>query len=314
MKGVEALTDAAVRTLAERYAELVDELEIPTGDPLLVLPNGEFFPDRFTGDAPSVERLAARIQGYAGLEDVQVETRVSGELALEGGGCGTGGCGTGSCATPSAGSGESEARLERTADGYLVRVPAAELAHPIVLTARLATSFGAISLLERHPSGATLVADPAEAELAAVALGFGVLLLEASYMYKKSCGGPSVSSGTALSCQELAVLFALSVAREQHSLRAALGELGTTQRVVVKDAAALVAECPGLVKLLRENPARAAHGEFKLRDGRSLWSRLFGGGSKPKSEEARLAAALVALERGASVDELAELVGPADGK
>jgi hypothetical protein len=314
MGGVEALTDAAVRTLAERYAELVDELEIPVGDPLLVLPNGEFFPDRFTGDAPSVERLAARVQGYAGLEEVSVDTRVSGEMSLEAGGCGTGGCGAGSCATPATGSGESEARLERTVTGYVVRVPAAELAHPIVLTARLATSFGAVALLERHPSGAELVADPAEAELAAVALGFGVLLLEASYLYKKSCGGPSVSSGTALSCQELAILFALSAAREGHSLRAALGELGTTQRVVVKDAAALVAECTGLVTLLRENPARAARGDFRLRDGRSLLSRLFGARSKPKSEEARLTAAMAALERGASVDELAELVGPADGK
>jgi hypothetical protein len=235
-------------------------------------------------------------------------------MAFESGGCGTGGCGTGSCATPAAGSAENESRLERTADGYVVRVPAAELAHPIVLTARLATTFGAVTLLERHPDGAALVADPAEAELAAVALGFGVLLLEASYMYKKSCGGPSVSSGTALSCQELAFLFALSAAREGHSLRAALGELGTTQRVVVKDAAALVAECPGLVTLLRESPARAARGDFRLRDGRSAWSRLFGAKKKPANEAARLDAALAALERGASVDELAELVGSADGK
>ena len=90
---MEALNDAAVRTLAERYAELVDELEIPAEEPLLVLPNGEFFPDHFVGDAASVERLAARIQGYAGLEDVRVDTLVSGEMAFESGGCGTGSSG-----------------------------------------------------------------------------------------------------------------------------------------------------------------------------------------------------------------------------
>jgi hypothetical protein len=310
---VESLSDEAIRTLAERYAEVVDALAIPAGDPLLVLPNGEFFPDKFTGDAQSVERLAARIQGYAGLEDLAVDARLSGEAALDAAGCGTGGCGSGACATPATGASTGEPRLERIGTGYVVRVPAAELGHPIVLTARLATAFGAIALLERHPEGATLIADPAEPELAAVALGFGVLLLEASYLYKKSCGGPSVSSATALGCDELAVLFALSAAREKHPLREALGELAATQRAAVKDAALVVDECPGLVKLLREEPGRAAQGQFKLRDGRSLWSRMFGR-SKPKSEADRIEDALAALERGASVDELHRLVGPADGE
>ena len=309
---MEPLNDHAVKTLATRYAELVEALAIPAGEPLLVLPNAEFFPDRFTGDAASVERLAARMQGYAGLENVTIETAVSGEPAVSEGGCGTGGCGTGACATPKAES--EEPRLERLEGRYLVRVPAAELAHPIVLTARLATALGAIALLERHPEGATLVRDAAEAELAAVGLGFGVLLLEASYQYKKSCGGPSVACGTALGCQELAVLFALSAAREEHSLRAALTELGTTQRALVKDAAALVAESPTLVRLLRDSPTRVAFGAWKLRDGRPLWSRWFGKSKRPKSEEERLSAALAALERGASVDELADLVSPADGE
>jgi hypothetical protein len=109
-------------------------------------------------------------------------------------------------------------------------------------------------------------------------------------------------------------VFALSVAREEQSLRAALGELGTTQRVVVKDAAALVAESPALVRSLRERPLRVAHGDFKLRDGRSWLTRLFSGRSRPKNEEERMTAALAALERGASVDELAELVGSRDGE
>jgi len=311
-RALEPLADSSIRTLAGRYAELVEALAIPAGEPLLVLPNAEFFPDRFTGDAASVERLAARMQGYAGLESIAIETGVTGEPAVGEGGCGTGGCGSGACATPKLEG--NEPRLERLDGRYLVRVPAAELGHPIVLTARLATALGAIALLERHPEGATLVRDAAEAELAAVGLGFGVLLLEASYQYQKSCGGPSVACGTALGCQELAVLFALSVAREEHSLRAALGELGTTQRALVKDAAALVAESPTLVRLLRESPTRVAFGDFKLRDGRPFWSRLFGGKRRPKSEEERLSAALAALERGASVDELAELVSPGDGE
>jgi hypothetical protein len=309
---VEPLSDSAVRPLVEHYAELVDALAIPAGEPLLILPNGEFFPDRFTGDAQSVEGLAARMQGYAGLENVNIDVGVSGELVTGEGGCGTGGCGSGACATPAVEI--KEPRLRRTEQGYAVRVPAAEIGDPIVLTARLATAFGAIALVERHAEGEALVRDARQAELAAVALGFGVLLLEASYVYKKSCGGPHVTHATELGGPELAVVFALSVAREEHSLRAALAELGTTQRVLVKHAALLVSESPALVRALRENPARVACGNFALRDGRSWFGGLFKSRPRPQSEEARLSAALAALERGASVDELAELVGPRDGE
>jgi len=313
---VEALPDNAVRRLAETYAELVHALRIPAGDPLLVLPNGEYFPDRFTHDRASVERLAARMQGYAGLEDVTIELEVAGELAEPGAaGCGTGGCGTGACATPAQSAGDgSLPRVEHRDGRWLFRVPAAEVKDSIVLTSRLATSLGAVALAERHPEGIERAAEPGLAELSAVALGFGVLLLEASYMYKKSCGGPSVGRGTALDCRELSLVFALSVAREEQALGSALAELGTTQRAVVKEAAAIVAESPTLVRLLREDPARAARGDFRLRDRGPFWSRLFGRRARPASKEARLEAALSALEGGASVDELARLVGPADGE
>ncbi|HWP09146.1 MAG TPA: hypothetical protein VNN72_25560 [Polyangiaceae bacterium] len=314
LKGVEALSDTDLRRLAVSYAELLHGLRIPTGDPLLVLPNAEFFPDRFTHDGPSVERLAARMQGYAGLEDVSIELELAGEPPLmEAAGCGTGGCGSGACATPQA-SEASLPRLERSAERWLLRVPAAELKDPILLTARLATSLGAVALAERHPEGLAHAANPESAEVAAVALGFGVLLLEASYVYRKGCGGPSVGCGTVLGLSELAVVFALSLAREKHSLGKALGELATTQRALLKDAVTLVAESPSLVRLLREDPARAARGDFRLRDKGPFWSRLFGRRDRPKSKQARLDAALSALERGASVDELADLVGPADGE
>ncbi|HEV8550710.1 MAG TPA: hypothetical protein VGQ57_16810 [Polyangiaceae bacterium] len=310
---MEALSDEVVRTLAERYAETVAALGIPAGDPLLVLPNGEFFPDRFTSDAPSIERLVARLQGYAGLEALDIGVNLLGDAPVtEGSSCGTGGCGSGACATPSVGS--AHARVERTPERWLLHVPAAELGDTIVLTARLATSLGAIALVERGAPAAARLADGSEPELAAVALGFGVLLLEASYVYRKSCGGPSVACGTALGCSELAVLFALSVAREGHSLRSALGELGTTQRAVVKAAAGIVADSVSLVRLLKETPERVARGDFRLREGGSFFGKLFARRSRPKSENERLEAALAALERGASVDELASLVGPADGE
>jgi hypothetical protein len=307
MNDVEGLDDQAVRALAQRYATIVDELELEAGEPLLVLPTAEFFPDRFTGDEASVGLLAARIQGYAGLEDVRVDTRLSGAAATksDGGSCGTGGCGTGACATGPE-SDVAEPRLLRAEGGYVLNVPGAELGHSIVLTARLATAFGAVALAERRDPGDA--GEAGDAELAATALGFGVLLLEASYLYSKSCGGPSVQRATSLGLDELSLLFALSVAREGHPLRAALAELGTTQRALVKSAAAVVSESPGLVELLKKNPARAARGDFRLRDGRSLVSRLFQR-SRPKSEDERLTDALGALESGASVDEVADLLG-----
>ncbi len=310
---MEALSDADVSELAERYAELVEALAIPAGDPLLVLPTAEFFPDRFNADAASVERLVARMQGYAALESTSIDVKLFGDApSVEGSACGTGGCGSGACETPAVTI--TLPRVERAFDRWVLNVPATEVHDSILLTARLATSLGAIALIEREPAGAARVGDAAAAEIAAVALGFGVLLLEASYVYRKSCGGPSVACGTALDCRALSILFALSAAREKHSLRAALAELGTTQRALVKDAGTLVAESATLVRLLQEAPERVARGNFKLREGGSLWSKLFGSRARPKTEADRVDAALAALERGASVEELARLVGPADGE
>ncbi|HEX6764884.1 MAG TPA: hypothetical protein VF103_05385, partial [Polyangiaceae bacterium] len=306
------LDDAAFRALAQRYARLVEELELDSGEPLLVLPNAEFFPDHFTGDAASVERLVARMQGYAGLEALELRVALVGEPAeASGASCGTGACGAPGCG-PATSDGSAGPRIERTTDGYLLRVPAEELRHSIVLTARLATSLGAVALVERHPRGTELAGDPAHAELAATALGFGVLLLEASYLYSKSCGGPNVQRATAIPTEELATLFTLFLAREGHALKNALAELGTTQRAVVKAAWVLLDESPSFVALLKKHPERVARGDFSLRDGRSLFSKLFGRAKRSNGATSaeREAAALSALEHGASVDELEDLLGP----
>ncbi|HEY3495420.1 MAG TPA: hypothetical protein VGK73_12065 [Polyangiaceae bacterium] len=306
---MEPLSDSAVSSLAVQYARMVAGLELEPGEPLLVLPTGDFFPDRFTGDQASVEGLCARIQGYAALEHVNVQALVVGTREPKaGGGCGPSGCGSGACSTSD--TSEAGPRIERSADRWLLRVPVSEVENSIVLTARLAASCGAVALVERHPRGAELAGDPTQTELAATALGFGVLLLEASYLYSKSCGGPSVQRGTALGADELAVLVALSLAREEHSAKAALAELGTTQRALLREALAVVDESPGLVRLLREKPERVARGDFRLRDRGSFFARWFGKKPTQASAADREALALQALERGASVDELAELVAP----
>ncbi len=60
---------------------------------------------------------------------------------------------------------------------------------------------------------------PELAEATAVALGFGVLLLEASFLYRKSCGGPQVGRATALDHGSLSILLP-TLSRARRALRA----------------------------------------------------------------------------------------------
>ena len=172
----------------------------------------------------------------------------------------------------------------------------------MVLTARLSTALSAIVCVENEVAedvGAEL------AETAAVALGFGVLVLEASYLYRKSCGGPSVGRATALDCRSLSALFCLYLAREGLAPRAARSELGATQRALIDSAWLVVDESPTLVGALKNDLDRVAAGRFPLRDGGSWLGRLLGKRKAANREDE----ALAALERGASVDEIATLLG-----
>ncbi len=297
---MEPIDDSEVALVARRYAQTVAELDVAPGEALLVLPNGDFFPDLFRGDAESLEALIARLSGYAGLEH-DVGLKLSGDAAN----CDDGGCGTGACG-PSAPVGGGVTRPVRAGDSWFVEVARTDLGDPIVLTARLATAIAAICSVERAD-----VADAAlaveQAELAAVALGFGVLTLEASHLYKKSCGGPQIARATALDCRALSIALCLFLAREQLSPKLARAELAPTQAELVGQAWEIVAHSPSLIEGLRVHPARVAAGRFTLRDGGSWLGRLFGKRASSRSREDQ---ALAALERGASVEEVATLLGP----
>jgi hypothetical protein len=291
---------ARISLVVKRYAEALTALELTPGEQPLVLPTAEWFPDEFTQDQESLERLLARMQGYAGLEAVDIDVSLSG--AVQSSACGTGGCGSGACGTEKA---PTEApRLQARDGGYSISMPAQALAHPIAFTASIARMLGCVRLIE---SG---VAEPdaASSELAAVAMGFGVLLLEASYLYSKSCGGPSVGSATALPLGDLAMPFALFLLSEGHKPRRAMSELATTQRAVVDEAWALASSNKALVQHLRERPERVARGDFSLSEARSWFSRLFSAGRAKKPRDAE-AAALSALERGEDLDSVAALLG-----
>ncbi|HET9959161.1 MAG TPA: hypothetical protein VFQ61_31945 [Polyangiaceae bacterium] len=295
-----------LRPVVVGYAQVLAQLELEPGEQALVLPNGEWFPDKFTGDADSLSLLVARMQGYAGLEEIEIETALSGETA-EGSSCGTGGCGSGGCGTSSTKKVEAPT-LTKTARGYLIEVNASAMSHPIAFTAAIARMLGHVRLLEAGKDDPNAKETGVEAaELAATQLGFGVLLLEASYLYSKSCGGPSVGKATVLSCPELALALACFLDFEGQKPRAALAELATTQKAALDEAWTLVQSNPELIQKLKSHPNAVASGKFQLKESRSWLSRLFG--QKPSRPKDSAQAALEALERGDSLEHVEALLG-----
>jgi hypothetical protein len=290
---------SSLRLVVQRSAEATAILGLKAGEQPLVLPNAEWFPDKFSQDHASLELLVARMQGYAGLEHAQIEVVLVGAEPL-GNDCGSGACSTGGCGSPKP-SAEGP-RLSAMPGGYRLEMPAAALNHSIAMTASIARMLGQLRLAE----AGRLEVSPELAELAAIALGFGVLLLEASHIYSKGCSGPSVGSATALSASELALPFALFLAREGHKPRPALQELSVTQRSLLDEAWALTQTNRSLVERLIERPADVAAGEFRLVEARSWLSRLFGRGEK--SGKDRDERALAALERGENLDHVAALL------
>ncbi|HEY4160289.1 MAG TPA: hypothetical protein VGM29_19385 [Polyangiaceae bacterium] len=279
------------RALIAGYARVLDCLGELARERPLVLPTAEFFPDLFTGDAGSVQRLLERVQDHAGLSDMAISARVFG---VDDASCGSGACG--SCG-PSASSEPTDMPSERLSDGgdsWLLNLSVTELTQPVVLTTSLVRGVTLAALREADQTPTDLDAEAA-VDLGAVALGFGALALEGSYIYRKSCGGPSVARVTALGPSELAIPFALFVALGEHSPRAAGKHLSVTQREAFDEAWALIDSNRKLTSVLARDRGRVARGEFELKQSGSLLSRLFGGKSA-RTDELDPHATLNALE------------------
>ena len=292
------VTESLIRRLASFY----DRLGCEIGDRPLVLPNGTFFPDTFTDDEGSVEKLMRRMQRHAGLEDIPIELRIlspkcadcDGNCDCSKGGDTTGsahkckhesahsqssGCNAGACGTcgPEPEQDPTEPRLVDLGDGWRVQIPVAELRNNILLTANLAKTLGLIFLLDTRLPGQVLDEATLDVacETAGVALGFGGLLLAASYLYTKSCGGPRVAQLTKLNCGELALMTTLFAARGGHKLRELKKLLAVTQVSALDEASELLRNNPAIVETLRTRPVDLSAGNFKLSDGRGLWQRWF---------------------------------------
>lgn len=298
------------RELVERIARLREGRREEFGERPMVLPTAEFFPDEFSADQPSVEKLVRRMQAHAGMSDIPIDVRViapEGEESGEDASCGTGAC----CSAP-APTAEGLTRLVDGGDSWTLNVPALEVGHPVVLTANIARALGFVFLKETESDEAP-IEEPAEAsaDLCAVELGFGELLLEGSYIYTKSCGGPSVATVTALSTPELAIAFSLFCAVGGHPIKRALGELGATQKSALGEARGLVDSNPELVDSMKRTPELVALGHYELEEARPWLMRAFGRKKKQPVEE--LAPRPAPRPRAASPadDELKDLVAEA---
>jgi hypothetical protein len=275
----------ALRGVVERVARLRWRLGDELGQRPLVLPTAAFFPDEFRGDVASVRRLVTRMKRHAGIADIPTRTRVVG-LDEEAGGCADGSCAPGRAGAHGCGSGCGAAHVEPTApverlvdagDTWRIAIPAEEIRSPVVLGTNLARLLSFVFLAETLPEGQS-VDPPADvtADLTGVLLGFGVLLLQGSYIYRKSCGGPSIARATKLGTGELAVATALFAKLGGHSARAAQRELDTTPATALGAARSWVDSNPALVEALRDDPARVARGDFPLSDTRPWLVRVLG--------------------------------------
>jgi len=296
-----------IRAVIQRHARIRSRYSSELGRRPLVSPNGKYFPDAFHGDAASAARLTARMQEHAGMSDIPIRTALvtlSADGEVEPASCSSGACGV----PQSAGLGV--ARLVDEGDGWLLQIPAPELRHPVALTTNLARSLAFVFLVETKFEDEVLE-PPVDvtADLTAVALGLGGLLLQGSYIYAKSCSGPRVTRVTKVLLPELAIATALFAASEGHELGPLLSELDPTQKHLLTEADRLVRANRRLVSLFAEQPERIARGDFELEEPSSILNSLRRGLSVlTSSSTSRSAAPLPPIDPGLELDELESLL------
>lgn len=270
---------SALRFVVGEYASILAHHGDAFAKADLVLPTPEHFPDAFHRDAEGVQALLERTMSYTPLAD-DLEVRlgfVEGD-AQTGGGCSSGACGSGS----------GWSRVDGVLDedeGYRVLVHVADTASPARLVGSLARSVGALLCCEAGGAQDEHIA--ARSEVWAGAAGFGVLLLSASHVYAKSCGGVSVHQGTMLDVEAQATMLALFCAVRGIKPSKAAGHLGPTPREAFDEAWRLVDSNRELVRKLREAPELLEDGVFDLEPPKGILSRLFGRKDEPKEPAAK---------------------------
>jgi hypothetical protein len=261
-----------LRWIVHTYARVRARCGDALASPPLVLPTGEFFPDDFRFDGPSVEQLLRRMIHHSPVSDeLGVEL---GFVAPDGegaGGCGSLGCGTGGGAHSSK---KMLPPVQELEDGYRVLLSAEDVGSPDMLTTSLARSVGALVLYESGDDmGPDTAAIAAASEIAAVACGFGVLLANGAAVWAKSCGGLRMRQATVLPVEQVTVSLALFAAVHATKRSTVRAPLGATQREALDLAEAWVGSNPLLVESLRDRPETLEAGTFDVEPLRSALGR-----------------------------------------
>jgi hypothetical protein len=256
-------SDDALRWIVSTYAGFRARHGDAIGDPTLVQPTAEFFPDEFRLDGDSVALLLRRMIHYAPVSDgLGIALGFVEPEEHQGGGCGSAVCGTdgaGALGRPD---------VEELEEGYRVWVAAADVPRAEVLAGSLSRAIGALVL---HEAGDPV--DPRTSEIAAAASGFGVLLANGAAVWAKACGGLRVARATALSVEEVSVALALFAAVHGRKASEARAHLGATQREAFDAAAEWVDSNRTLIEALRDRPFVLEAGVFDIEPLRGAFGR-----------------------------------------
>jgi hypothetical protein len=260
----------------------------------LILPTGEFFPDKFDGSPGGFAMLMGRIQRHAGLGDVPVELM----LITPEGEAQTVSCSSGACG----GGGKIDTRLDRVVrrdDGsYAVAIGVAEAKNPTVLTTTLVRAVATMFMIESGAYEGLIPADREPAtDLAAVLLGFGVIVANGSYIYMKGCSGVSVASATRMPVDEVTVALAIFCKLHQIEGRTAARYLELTPREHLDEGLVWASSNLALVGMLRELPGAFEADKYAIAPARSWLARVLGGLGGKKKPDASSDDDLDALER-----------------
>jgi len=147
----------------------------------IILPTAERFPDKFDKSPESIHVLLKRVAKHAGLNHVGIQGNL---VVPEEGAGGGGGCASGACGIPA--TPQKLQRVEKTNKGYTVNIISNELGNPVILLTAMVRAVGHIFLQEADLSHHFNRKDYEPAiDLTGVLLGFGTLLCNGAYVYRK---------------------------------------------------------------------------------------------------------------------------------